>query len=960
MLLLIVAVLLCSLVTSTLGADSNSVFQNFGSPAAKYRPKFRYWLPDASISPDVLSQDIASMAEVGAGGLEFLPFYLYGNVVGGGLPPADWNTYGFGTLAFRDIFQRALESSKANGLLFDFAVGASQGQGVPSVPGTAGLAMELIYGHATISGGEEFKGAIPPPTNLDESTIVDLTSHVKNGTLNWKAPSTASNYTLITFYQRYTNQRSCIGGVNATNFIANGSWTVDHFSASGAKRTTDFLDEYLLYGEVKELLTEVGEYSWEDSMEFQAALFWTPDFLTRFQASRGYSAVKYLPLFFNISNQWNQEQPAYNETWAYGQYDENGKSVHLGDYQTTLNEGYQDYLQHFNRWANSLGLKHSCQPAYNLPLDMLADVPVVDVPELESLGFRDDKDLYRQFTGPAHLQHNNVISTEVGAVKSGAYVMTVPSLLRSFKDSFAGGVNMMVIHGFAYTGEYPGTTWPGYTSFFYLFTEQWNQKHPAWKHFKDSMDYTARCQMMLQSGVPQIDLIFYLFEEPWTATNANMSENLKEAGYSYEYLTAANLLSSQALVKSGVLAPDGPAYKALIIPSKADISIDVAKKLHKFAAAGLPIVFVGIIPKGGIGTDETRSSISESLQSLLAKYPNSHRIDDQSQLLGFLSTKAITPRVSITSPTSDIYTVRRSVSREGLDFVFFLNQGSSTTVDFNVQGVQHSKPYILDAWTGMIEPLVMYNITDTGISLSMTLNPYQTKIIAFVKSAKVAPVHVVSFSGDIFGFTTNNNTGVEALATGPGTVTLSDGRNVNVNASPMAEVNVTQWYLSIQSYHPSSNSSSTANEITNINVGVLDKLVPWTSLPGHEQISGIGMYNSSFDFPHSPSKVAATVSFGPILNTLRAWVNNQLLPPIDVTDPRADLTRYLKQGLNSISIEVSSTLFNAVKAHAKNISSAYAPLSLTNGIYYEENDYAPFGLLGPVVVTSMARAKLPI
>lgn len=431
-------------------------------------------------------------------------------------------------------------------------------------------------------------------------------------------------------------------------------------------------------------------------------------------------------------------------------------------------------------------------------------------------------------------------------------------------------------------------------------------------------------------------------------------------GYSYEYLTAANLLSSQALVKSGVLAPDGPAYKALIIPSKADISIDVAKKLHKFAAAGLPIIFVGIIPKGGIGTDETRSSISESLQSLLAKYPNSHRIDDQSQLLGFLSTKGITPRVSITSPTSDIYTVRRSVSREGLDFVFFLNQGSSTTVDFNVQGVQHSKPYILDAWTGMIEPLVIYNITDTGISLSMTLNPYQTKIIAFVKSAKVAPVHVVSFSRDIFGFTTNNNTGVEALATGPGTVTLSDGRNVNVNASPMAEVNVTQWYLSIQSYHPSSNSSSTANEITNINVGVLDKLVPWTSLPGHEQISGIGMYNSSFDFPHSPSKVAATVSFGPILNTLRAWVNNQLLPPIDVTDPRADLTRYLKQGLNSISIEVSSTLFNAVKAHAKNISSAYAPLSLTNGIYYEENDYAPFGLLGPVVVTSMARAKLPI
>jgi len=88
----------------------------------------------------------------------------------------------------------------------------------------------------------------------------------------------------------------------------------------------------------------------------------------------------------------------------------------------------------------------------------------------------------------------------------------------------------MVIHGFAYTGEYPETTWPGYTAFFYRYTEQWNDKQPAWRHLKDTMDYTARCQLILQTGVPRVDLALYLFEDPWTARDVYVAENLKTYG----------------------------------------------------------------------------------------------------------------------------------------------------------------------------------------------------------------------------------------------------------------------------------------------------------------------------------------------------------------------------------------------------------------------------------------------
>jgi len=81
--------------------------------------------------------------------------------VGAATTPNDWSTYGFGTPAFLDLFQVALEATKHNGIVFDFAVGASQGQGVPSTPGTLSLIIELKYRHDTIFGEEMFNGKIP-------------------------------------------------------------------------------------------------------------------------------------------------------------------------------------------------------------------------------------------------------------------------------------------------------------------------------------------------------------------------------------------------------------------------------------------------------------------------------------------------------------------------------------------------------------------------------------------------------------------------------------------------------------------------------------------------------------------------------------------------------------------------------------------------------------------------------
>lgn len=80
---------------------------------------------------------------------------------------------------------------------------------------------------------------------------------------------------------------------------------------------------------------------------------------------------KYLPLLYVADNQWAQIFPSYFEIYSYGNYTSDGTSVYDLDYRDVLNEGYQEYVQHFRDWAHSQGFNYSNQPAYNLPLDMV-------------------------------------------------------------------------------------------------------------------------------------------------------------------------------------------------------------------------------------------------------------------------------------------------------------------------------------------------------------------------------------------------------------------------------------------------------------------------------------------------------------------------------------------------------------------------------------------------------------
>ena len=98
---------------------TNAAIDNgtFSNPSVKVRPRFRYWVPDASVDHTVLANDVKAALEAGAGGVEVLGYYLYGGTPQGtgNFAPDDWSIYGWGTDAWVECFEVLADTHKQAG-----------------------------------------------------------------------------------------------------------------------------------------------------------------------------------------------------------------------------------------------------------------------------------------------------------------------------------------------------------------------------------------------------------------------------------------------------------------------------------------------------------------------------------------------------------------------------------------------------------------------------------------------------------------------------------------------------------------------------------------------------------------------------------------------------------------------------------------------------------------------------
>ncbi|PLB53682.1 hypothetical protein P170DRAFT_346874 [Aspergillus steynii IBT 23096] len=988
---------------------ANIDYGTFKSPSARVRPRFRYWLPDAAVDKATVRDNIASAGSVGAGGVEFLPFYNYGGELGSTDP--SWASTGFGTEAFKEMFLTALEAHKEFGLVMDFALGPNQGQGVPAETDDEGLQWDLAPFSLQVNGS--FDGIIPgwgsgelvalvsaevlstqnipmPDSSsplpggqksyqqliLRNGTLMDHASQVSSSghvTLHLPTTSSRSKYWLFAFYQYRTLHKNLQFNASSSKTIFdNGSYVVDHFSSRGARVTTRFWENHILTPRVEQLLREVGNYGWEDSVEIKSNISWSPSLPTLFKNHFGYSLTDILPLVMFGNNNQGLQSTAPGKVQCLLDTSDMGQG-HVNDFREALGIGYRQYLQALTSWITSrLDLQMSSQVSYNLPGDMEAAVPFVNAPECESLGFKDSVDAYRQFSGPAVLTGKRVISNEMGAVMLEAYRYPLSRLLWSIHRAVAGGVNQMVLHGQAYTGNYSGTTWPGYTAFLYLFSEQYSHKQPAWDHgFSDALNYVSRLQYTQQIGKLHTDVAVY---NKISATDIDypdiyLDNDLVNDGYTYNYLSPDNFALPQAKVSRGVLAPEGPSYKALVIPHVSNVSREGIIRVQEFARQGLPIIISGGDP-GHYASHTADDAIStKKALSDLKKMEHVHMVS-AGGVADKLASLNILPDIKVKT-NGTWYTTWREDKINHVSYCFVFNNANDLTVG-TVDVASAGVPHVFDAWTGDHRPLLLYRNSNNRTTVPLRLAANQTAILAFrnKRPGNAAPrIHAIQAPSALIGYTSANSSNEVwvHIASGPwdSPLLLSNGRAYRSPPikSPHPSFQLANWTLVLEHWDAPSNLSDAATIAVKHNTThQLELLVSWTEIPAAVNVSGIGYYRSNFHWPPPASNGSADgayIRLPKIQHAARVYINGQIIGPLDFAAPQGDISTYLRPGReNSVLVEVPSTMWNYLRSIIDKLMFFGQSASRTLGLLGELPEIVDNGLIGEVEIVPYVKFRL--
>jgi hypothetical protein len=944
---------------ATVGAPGFA--RDFARPASAVRPKFRWWWPHGLVDPAEIRREVDRIADAGFGGAEIAD--VHHSVT----EPMDPKGHGWGTPAWVAAVTAALSQASKRGITIDLTIGPAWPAAVPTVtPDGTGAMKELAHGAVTVAAGAAFDGPVPAPavapakgvvdqrllavqavrtdpanttrkeTGLDAASVTDLTTQVTGGRLTWTAPGDG-DWLVIAYWLRGSGQQPESGPHTDPP-----SYVVDHFSAAGTAAVTGFWESRILTPQVRKLIRQAGGALFEDSIELETdATLWTPDLPAEFEKRSGYDLLPYLPALVKQNE---------NTLYAF----EAGLTARVRrDLSRVLSALINEH--HFGAlrtWAHAIGLELRAQP-YGLETDAIASAAILDIPEGESLGFHNLDD-YRCLAGGRDMGGRRILSNELGAYAGGAYNTAWDKVLKTLGGEYAAGVNQTVLHGFSYA-EAPGAAWPGFAAFTPYngsigYAESWGPRQPTWHHIEDISGYLGRTQAILQAGTSRID-VAYIWQSGYGKTGLGaqwFTSDGVPAGWTHQMLSPALLDLPSAKVARGRLNPDGPAYKVFVLDGDAlsgrehTLPVRAAERLLAFARAGLPVIVVGDWSDAhapGVAEHGEDDRVRALVAELLAR-PTVRAVADKTGIPAALTALGLRPDAEY-AQSSTLLNARRTAGK--VDYYYFCNgkhaeNSKVAAIDHLVSLARtdrHAVPYVLDAWTGTAEPLALYEEDGDRVRVRITLQPGEATIIAF---APGGGVHATSTEAAEIR---RDKGRLVARATQAGTfaTVLSNGRTARtVIANVPAPTTLAGWRLRVEDWRPGDTPAETvtvAHDLT------LDALVAWPQIPELQDVSGIGRYSTTvrLDGGHG-----AYLDLGEVFDTARVTVNGHRLPPVDQVHPVADLGEYLRSGVNTIEVEVATTLNNRLRVADPGVY----------GIASRQN----YGLIGPVRLIPYAEAVI--
>ncbi|MCD8022467.1 MAG: hypothetical protein LUF30_05685, partial [Lachnospiraceae bacterium] len=607
--------------------------------------------------------------------------------------------------------------------------------------------------------------------------------------------------------------------------------------------------------EVLALFEEVSGNLFEDSLE-SFTINYTDGLFDAFEEVNGYEfPIDRLPTLIVSGNIGCVV--ALNNDADYVLDAESDRQLR-NDYYNTLTDLYNhNHIQVYTEWAATHGVGTKLQASYNYTLDQDSVMNYLTIAENETLNAQDQLDVYRTWTGSAHAHGVNVISSESGANSDGkSYTVTWDDWLWHFNTQYAAGVNDVVIHAVDYCYAGWGTTWPGRSGVGTTAgqCESMGQRMPYFELLNDTITaYLAREQFILREGTADMDAAIYYYAYDYGLAGDGgrvwfTDEGMMQAGYTYDFLGDDSLQLASYDAGTGVLSPDGAAYKVLVINQNRPtdtgdgttgtgmIPVVTAEKILELAQEGLPVVVIGDAPDktavycdnyvdgafqyDGYG-DEQVSLIMEELLAL----DNVTQVADEASLPDELSARGITPDSAFAESMEDLLVYHRN--NENVDYYYLFNQSYTSVcadverqistaqlahtivTDVTFSGPADGVPYLLDCWTGEVKRIAVYTANADGtFTIPVELEANTTVMIAIGDESwytdGAGTVAVVSDTdADSVVYGEDGTLYLTAVEAGSYSVTTADGTAYSAEIAGIPEtLTPGDWAMTFKEYRP--------------------------------------------------------------------------------------------------------------------------------------------------------------
>ena len=923
--LLLLLVLAMSNCTQNHKSDTNSTI--WPEIRKEMHPWVRWWWMGSAVDKKNLDKELTLFSEAGIGGVEITPIY--------GAKGSEAKYINYLSPQWMNMLKAVVQRGNKLGLGVDMNNGTGWPFGGPQInpENAAGKLVIQIY---ELKAGQILNGKIVVQDTAQQklgATLKALTAYGSKGeivnilekvdefgALNWK-PETG-NWKLYAAFAGHTGQvvkRAAPGGEGLV---------LDHLSKEALGIYLKRFDDAFA-GE------QTGIRSFfNDSYEVYNADF-SPKLLDEFQKRRGYDVSKYLR---ELVSKENSDLIARIRS----------------DYRLTIAEMvYENFSVPWRQWVNSKGALSRNQ-AHGFPGNILDIYANVDIPEPESFGINQvpipgmkyytidtknvppDKVMMKFASSAANMLGKPYTSCETFTWLGEHFKVPLAHAKPEVEKVFLSGVNHVFFHGTTYSPQ--EAAWPGWL--FYASTN-FAPSNSWWPHIKGLTDYITLCQSILQSGTADSEVLLYwpysdvrYYAPPAEKLDLMLSIHsipewlqptpfyknaikLMDGGYSVDFVSDNLLARSE--VKNGLLkvAPEGAAYQVLIVPQTDYMPLETFTKILKLAEDGAVVIFEKIpsdVP-GLMNLELRRQQLSQLTKSLvfadtgddikIARIGNG-QIIISSDVQKALQSKNINGE-NLTA--SGLKFIRRDVN--GNKYYYLVNHTSRRVDDYITLNVQAASVMILDPQTGN------YGLAETSadndkIKVRLQLDPGNALILQTTQK----------------GFQNNQNWKYIESAGAPIAI---DG----------------EWKLKFTNGNQILPKSQTLNN-----------LISWTALDDQngKSFSGLGEYYTTFIMTEK-SAVDYVLDLGDVRESARVWVNGKDAGILWSVPFKTNIGQYLKQGKNTLKIEVANLMANRII----DLDKRKVEWRKFNEINFVDLYYKPFdasnwepmasGLLGPVTIT---------